>query len=107
MVGLLQGNNMDFRDLILAVKEEHLTKTDLEQYRDDLANITADFFIEMADLEKLEALFPQLDDKETEANRKRRWKMTVEGQRQITLKNYIRASKEILSSLRNRLYNFY
>ena len=98
---------MKLTDLIIAVKEKNLSKDQLENYRDDLANVTSQMFIEMADIEKLEALFNPIHPEETETNRKRRWKMTPEGQREIELKNYIRASKEILSSLKSRLYNIY
>lgn len=97
---------MRLQELITAVNEKNLTKDQLENYRDDLANITAQMFIEMADLEKKEALFEPIQN-EPETNRKRRWKITIEGQRMLELKNYIRASKEILSSLRSRLYSIY
>lgn len=93
--------------VIEAVKEKSLNKTELESYRDDLANITALMLLEISDIEKEEALYPQIDENETESSRKRRWRMTEKGQRQIELKNYIRASKEILSSLRSRLFSIY
>lgn len=93
--------------IIAAVKDKSLTKDQLEAYRDDLANITALLFLEMADLEKSEAIFPQKDEQETESARKRRWKQTEQGQRQIVVKNYIRASKEIIASLKSRLYSIY
>jgi len=99
--------SISLKELILAVKEKNLTKDALDNYRDDLANVTSQMFMEMANLEKLEALFEPLTEQETEANRKRRWKATEKGQRMIELKNYIRASKEILSSLKSRLYLVY
>ena len=98
---------MTLNELIIEVKEKNLSKDQLENYRDDLSNVTAQMFFEMADLEKEEALFEPLTDEETEANRKRRWKATQKGQRMIELKNYIRGAKEILSSLRSRLYSIY
>ncbi len=94
-------------EVINAVKEKSLTKTDLENYRDDLSRITALLFLELAKLEKEEALFPQKDDQETETARKRRWKMTESGLRMIDVKNNIRAAKEILNSLKSRLYSIF
>lgn len=98
---------MKLVELITAIKEKNLTKVDLERYRDDLSNVTALMFLEMSDLEKSEALFTELDADETESSRKRRWRKTDQGLRQIELKNYIRASKEILASLKSRLYILY
>ena len=48
---------MTLKELILAVKEKTLSKEQVEGYRDDLANLSAQMFLEMADLEKAEALF--------------------------------------------------
>ena len=94
-------------EILQKVKDEVLTKPDLEDLRDRLSHLTADLFLKMAELEKKEALYPQIDDNETEAARKRRWKMTPEGQQQIEVKNWIRAAKEELGSLKSRLYSIY
>lgn len=98
---------MTLSEVIAAVKEKSLTKTQLEEYRDDLANISAQMFLEMAELEKAEALFLDSCEEPTEAGKKRKWAVTPQGQRQITLKSYIRATDRILSSLRSRLYSIY
>ena len=97
---------MKLRELIEAVKEKHLSKDQLELYRDDLSNLSAQMFLEMADIEKLEALYAHSEG-ETEAAKNRKWFASPKGQRQIELKNYIRATDKILSSLKSRLYSMY
>ncbi len=99
---------MKLRELIDAVKEEKLTKDQLEDYRDDMSELFADMQIEMAELEKTEARF--LDDKGdglSVAQRKVMWKATTPGQRLIELKRYCLATKEMLNSLKSRLYSIY
>lgn len=98
---------MKLIDLITAVKEKNLTKDQLEAYRDDLSNVSALMFIEMADLEKAEALFLDQCVEPTESGKRRKWKAGSQGQRQIELKNYIRSADKILSSLKSRLYSIY
>ena len=98
---------ISLKDLIVAVKEKNLTKTELEFYRDDLANVAALMHIEMAELEKEEALFRDACPEETDAAKKRKWKATPRGLRQIEIKNYLRACDKMLSSLRSRLYSIY
>lgn len=99
---------MQLKELILAVKERNLTKDQLERYRDDLSNLFAQMMFETADLEKEEALF--MGDKLPEqsvADRKVQWKATQSGQRLIVLKRYALATKEMLNSLKSRLYEHY
>lgn len=99
---------MTLKELILAVKEKNLTKDQLEAYRDDMSNLFAQMQMEIADLEKEEAIFM---DKKTEENSvaemKVYWKATPSGQRLIELKRYCLATKEMLNSLRSRLYSIY
>lgn len=100
--------NMKLRELIEAVKEKSLTKEQLEAYRDDMSNLFALMQLEIADLEKEEALFM---DKKTEENSvaemKVYWKATPSGQRLIELKRYCLATKEMLNSLKSRLFQLY
>ena len=99
---------MKLSDLIIAVKEKNLDKDQLEEYRNDMSNIFAQMQWEIADLEKAEALF--MNDKnpdESVANRKITWKATDKGQRLIVLKRYCLATKELLNSLKSRLYSIY
>lgn len=99
---------MKLIDLINAVKEQNLTKDQLEGYRDQLSSLFSQMMLEMADIEKLEAVFMHgKDPDESVANRKITWKATPEGQRLIQLKRYAMACKEMLSSLKNRLYQIF
>lgn len=96
---------MKLTELIQQVKEQNLTKDQLEGYRDQLSGLFAEMQIEMAELEKKEAVFSH--DFPTAVARKNAWKATEDGQRLIVLKRYATATKEMLSSLRNRLFNIY
>ncbi len=97
---------MKLQDLIIAVKEQNLSKDQLENYRDEMSGIFAQMQLEMADLEKQEALF--MGKLEGSAiSRKIAWKITESGQRLITLKRYCLATKELLNSLKSRLYSIY
>lgn len=98
------------QQLLESVKEKNLTKTQLEEYRDDLTNLFASMMFELAELEKAEALFfhremgnPNL----TDAAIKRMWRATLEGQRLIELNRYQKATEKVLSSLKSRIYAIY
>jgi hypothetical protein len=94
---------MTLLELIKAVKEKNLSKEDLEQYRDQMSMLFAEIQLEMAELEKLEAMFPT-ENYPTAVARKNAWKQTTEGQRLIVLKRYSIALKELLNSLKSRIY---
>jgi hypothetical protein len=99
---------MTLTELILAVKEQNLDKDQLEGYRNQLSDLYAQMQIEMAEIEKLEALFMNgKDERESVAQRKITWKATEKGQRLIVLKRYCLAVKELLNSLKSRLYSIY
>lgn len=93
-------------DLILAIKEKNLTKDQLEDYRDQMSYLFAQMMIEIAEIEKLEALFMNEGDGSV-ASKKVKWKATPKGQRLIVLKRYCLATKELLNSLKSRLYSIY
>lgn len=99
---------MQLKELIIAVKEKNLSKDELEAYRDQLSSLFAEMQMEIADLEKSEALFmgDKLDNQSV-ADRKVHWKATEQGQRLIVLKRYTLATKEMLNSLKSRLYSIY
>lgn len=97
---------MKLLDLITAVKEQNLTKDQIEGYRDQMSALYAQMQLEMADLEKLEARYPTENFKSA-IERKNSWKATPSGQRLIELKRYCLATKELLNSLKSRLYSIY
>lgn len=100
---------MTLKELIVSVKEKNLSKDQLEAYRDQLSSLFADMQLEMADLEKKEAMFMNSvkEPHESIAQVKVWWKATEEGQRLILLKRYCLATKELLNSLKSRLYSIY
>ena len=98
---------MTLTELITKVKEKHLTKDQLENYRDELSGLFAQLMLEMAEIQKEKAMFIENHDAPTDIAKKRKWAVTPKGQREIELKAYSSATKEMLTSLRNRLFNFY
>lgn len=100
---------MTLIELIKQVKEKNLNKDQLEEYRDQLSALYAEMMFEIADLEKEEAIFMDKDFDEDlpVAKRKVMWKGTPAGQRLIVLKRYCLATKEMLNSLKSRLYSIY
>ena len=102
---------MTLADLIIAVRDEKLNKDQLEAYRTQMSDLFAQMQIEMADLEKEEALFMDAwignDGEASVAQKKIAWKITKGGQRLIVLKRYCLATKELLNSLKSRLYSIY
>ena len=99
---------MKLQDLILAVKEQSLNKEQLEGYRNQMSDLFAQMQLEMAEIEKIEAHFMNtIPDKTSVAQMKIGWKATDKGQRLIELKRYALATKEMLNSLKSRLYSIY
>ena len=97
---------MKLSDLILAVKEQNLSKEQLEGYSDQLSSLFAQMVLEKSDLEKAEAMF-MAEDKyanDSVAQRKVLWKSLPSGQRLIELKNYLIATKEMILSLKSRTF---
>jgi len=105
----LHSGNMKLLELFKAVEERNLTKDQLEEYRDDLSRVCGQMIMELADIKKVKAFYfiekkdPTDSDKATE----RKWQVTREGQREIELTGYIKATEKLLSSLKGRLYQLY
>jgi len=93
--------------LLEAVKEDSLTKTQLENYHTQLSGLYADLMVQIADLKKEKALFEAADPNLSVAKSKVLWKASERGQRLIQLEGYARATSTQLKSLRNRLYATY
>ena len=94
-----------------AVKEKNLDKTQLEEYRDDLSNLYASMHLELAGLEKEEAMFflfaKQKEPTLTDVSVKRGWRAMPEGQRMIQLSHEVKACEKLLSSIKSRIYAQY
>lgn len=96
---------MTFLDLIQKVKDDQLSREDLEKYRDQISHLYVQMQLELSSIEKLEAMFMHgKDPDESVAARKIAWKAQPEGQRLIVLKRYSLAAKELLNSLKSRIY---
>lgn len=102
---------MTLKDLIVSVKEKNLSKDQLEDYRDQLSGLYADMQIELSEVEKKKAIFFDVYKKEKPESSdiavKRIWQAREEGLREIVLKRYCLATKELLNSLKSRLYSIY
>jgi len=102
---------MELKQLIMAVKEKNLDKDALEGYRDQMSHLFAEMMIELAEIEKTRALKMEemriIHPQASEAKLKGNWQARQEGQREIVLKRYCLATKELLNSLRSRLYSIY
>lgn len=97
---------MKLEELIKGVREQNLSKEQLENYNIELSNLFVNLMLEMADLEKEEALFMGKKWEASVAQVKIWWKVTDSGQRLIVLKRYGLATKELLNSLKSRIYTF-
>lgn len=92
--------------LLEAIRDESLGLNSLEKYRDELIHLHTKMQIELAEIEKKEAMYfyklsnPQV----TDVSIKRTWRATAEGQRQIELNRYIKATVKETDSLRNRIF---
>lgn len=105
---------MQLKDLIVSVKEKNLSKDQLEAYRDQMSHLYAEMQMELATLEKMKAIFFEEEGlnlengkRRTDISLKREWNATSQGQREIVLKRYCLATKELLNSLKSRLYSIY
>lgn len=93
--------------LIEAVKEKNLTKSQLEEYHSELTQLFAQIHLELAVLEKAEAMYLSNHAEKTDVAAKRKWQGLEQGQRLIELKHYSKAVEKLLSSLKNRMYAMY
>jgi len=95
---------MTLQELITKVKDDKLSKEQLELYSDQLAHLFNQMQDEMADLEKKEALYMVQDIEKSVAQRKLDWKATKEGQRLIELKRWSVGCSKIINSVKNLVY---
>lgn len=101
-------------EMIQAVKEKNLTKQQLEDFHSGMTNLYAQMMFEMAELEKLEAVFflktkddPTREKELTDVAIKRLWRGSAAGQRLIELKNFEKATSKMLSSIKSRIFSIY
>lgn len=113
-------------EMIEKVKEEKLSKDLLESYHTSITYLDNLYRMELAPLEKEEALYFQDNKKSlakgvdeegiqwektlrvrTDIEIKRMWKATPYGQRQIELSHMLKVTPKLLQSLKTRLYSSY
>ncbi len=95
---------MTLNELIQQVKEEKLSKEQLEKYSDQLVYLFNDMQSEMAELEKLEARFMNEIEGVSVAEKKIKWKASDKGQRLIELKRYSIGCSKIINSVKSRVF---
>lgn len=97
---------MDIRTLAKEVREANLSSQKLEEYYTDLTSLYAEMTMNLADLEKLEAVYLNECEEKTRAGAERKWYASPDGQKQIELKHSTRAIEKLASSIKNRIYKF-
>jgi len=98
---------ISIRELAQAVKEQNLSKDKLEDYHTQLSSLSAEMELNLADIEKEEAMYLNDCEEETRAGADRKWRATEKGQIEITLKRNIKALDKLRSSVKSRLYQSY
>ena len=93
--------------LFQAVKEESLTKDQIESYHKELSELYALMHIELGEIKKRKGMYMLPNPELSGVAINRKWAGTNDGQREIELKSYIKATSTILSSLRSRLFGQY
>lgn len=108
-------------ELIELVKEENLSKDMLESYHTEITYLDNILRLELAPIEKEEALYFEENKYEnrlvslnqyeqivkSDIQIKRKWRATEKGQRQIELSHYLKITPKLLQSIKTRLYNIY
>ena len=110
---------MTLTELLESIKEPNLTKTQLENLRDEMAHLFSLYQLETSKIKKEKAFFWARNksmarngkkgvlEYPTNAEVDHLWDITPSGQREIELKYESLALKEELSSIKHRLYNLY
>ena|SRR3990167_4742758 len=93
-------------ELFVAVRDEKLSLVLIEKYRDEMVHLHTRMQIELADIEKAEAIYfvERSQPDITDISIKRTWRATEKGQRQILLNRYLKAIAKEIDSLRSRVY---
>lgn len=91
--------------LLLAIKDENLSKEKLDSYFSDLSLLRSDVRINLAKLQKEKAMFMLTEPELSIAQRKVNWQGRPEGQREIELKAYVLSLGDALESVKTRIYS--
>lgn len=96
---------MKLTELIQSIKEDTLTKQQLEDYHTQLVALYAEISERLGELEKKEAIFQSKSSERTRAGAERLWNATEEGLEEIELKRKIKAVEKLASSVKHRIFN--
>ena len=95
---------MKLIELLEQVKDRDLPKEQLEVYFDEVSYLISKLHLELAELEKQEALFIENSPEKSNIATKSKWKATDSGQREIMLKRYLKSAESLRGSIKNRIY---
>ena len=98
---------MDLKSVLEKVKEEHLSMDALGALDLELTKLHEMTTFEKARLEKLQAVFLNATEEDSNATRERKWSATEEGQKLIQIKAEEKVVSKWLSSVRARIYGKY
>lgn len=102
---------MNLTELFSKIKEESLSRGQLEQYEQDLASVYAEMMMKIATLKKSRALYLYTKGQEhaelPAVKIKIIWDATDEGLSLIELESQVKAVSRILSSVKSRIYQSY
>ena len=99
---------MKLEEAILKIREENLSKGDLEMYHLALCSLLYDMKQEVATLEKAKAIFmANKGANQSVADRKTEWGGTPQGQRLIEMKANVSGTSTMVGSIKTRLYSIY
>ena len=95
---------IDIKTLITEIKEANLTKEKLEEYSSMLDILCAEYELNLAEVEKAEAMFLANCGEKTRAGATTKWDSSELGQKEIELKRQLRAISKLSSSVKTRIY---
>lgn len=95
---------MKLLQLFQEVKDERLSKEQIENFHKQLCELRADIKIELSGVEKERAMFMLRTPEKSVAQRIVEWKGGEKGQREIELKAYLSATSDHINSLKTRIY---
>lgn len=99
---------MQLQELIVKIKDDTLTKYQLENYHSELCQLKSQLYLELAELKKEKALFMVRREAGISiASRKEEWDSTPRGQRKFEIESYISSTKSLIDSIKSRLYSIY
>lgn len=97
---------MKLVELLKEIKDDKLSKEQLEDYFSRACQLNSDISLAIAEKSKEEAIFmAQRDINESVASRKIMWRSTESGLRLIELKSYSSAIKSAKEGIKSRIYS--